>query len=335
MVVHFAIVGCGRIAERHAEQIALMGKLVAVCDIDFKKAENLALKYNAHSYSSLEEMLLKENTIEVVSICTPNYLHAQQTIYALQSGKNVLCEKPMAINSDDAKKMIEASVINNKKLFIVKSSRYTPCVEELKKCILDNRLGKIYSFQMNCIWNRPESYYSGTWKGELIKDGGTLYTQFSHYIDVLIWLLGEEDMVTGFRTISSDKNIEIEDSGAVAIKLLNGVIGTLHYSVNSFNKNQEVSFTIVAEKGTIKLGGEFMNEIVYQNPAIINIERLSNNNPANDYGTYKGSMSNHDKVYTNVIAALQGEFSSITDGESALSSVAFIEKIYQKIALSN
>jgi UDP-N-acetyl-2-amino-2-deoxyglucuronate dehydrogenase len=329
----FVIIGCGRIAERHAQQIKQLGKLLAVCDIDHKKANEFAEKHSVTPYYTIDNLLKNVSTIDVAAICTPNGIHAQQSILCLQKGINVLCEKPMCIKVDDGVAMIKAAEAANKKLFIVKSSRYTPCVEKLKTIIENNGLGQLFSFQLNCVWNRPASYYANSWKGTLELDGGTLFTQFSHYIDVLIWLLGDIDAVCGFRKNTSAKNIEFEDTGAVAIKLQNGAIGTLHYSVNAFGKNEEVSLTIVAEKGTIKLGGEYMNEVVYQNPVLIDVENLSKGNNANDYGSYKGSMSNHDKVYENIINALSGNENKVTDGQAALKTVAFIEKIYTQIQL--
>jgi predicted dehydrogenase len=329
----FVIIGCGRIAERHAQQIKRLGKLVAVCDIVAQKANDFAEKHGVKAYYSIEDLLEKEVNVDVAAICTPNGIHAAQSILCLQKGINVLCEKPMCIKVDDGLAMIKAAETANKKLFIVKSSRYTPCVQKLKAIIEKDGLGQLLSFQLNCVWNRPASYYANNWKGTLELDGGTLFTQFSHYIDVLIWLLGDVDAVSGFRTNANAKNIEFEDTGAVAIKLQNGAIGTLHYSVNAFEKNEEVSLTIVAEKGTVKLGGEYMNEVVYQNPLLIDVENLNKGNNANDYGSYKGSMSNHDAVYENIINALNGDANTVTDGESALKTVAFIEKIYTQIPL--
>lgn len=331
----FVLIGCGRIAERHAQQIKRLGKLVAVCDIDTQKAIDFAEKHSTKAYFSIEELLQNEKQIDIVAICTPNGLHAQQTILCLQNGIHVLCEKPMCVNVQDGLAMIKEAEKANKKLFIVKSSRYTPCVQSLKAIIDEDKLGKLFSFQLNCVWNRPTSYYANNWRGTLNLDGGTLFTQFSHYIDVLIWLLGDVDTVNGYRTNAAAKNIEFEDTGAIVLKLKNGAIGTLHYSVNAFEKNEEVSLTIVAENGTLKLGGEYMNEVIYQNPVLIHIEQIEKGNTANDYGTYKGSMSNHDKVYDNIIRALNGDENKVTDGEAALKTVAFIEKIYTQIPVQS
>jgi predicted dehydrogenase len=334
MKLSFAIIGCGKIAKRHAEQIARVGKLVAVCDVDFQRAQQLAADFNCKAYNDFSELLDIESNVDVVCICTPNCLHAQQTILSLNAEKHVLCEKPLAINGIDAKKMIQAAEINQKKLFVVKSSRYTPAIEALKNKIDLGALGKIYSFQLNCVWNRPNEYYAENWRGTNEQDGGTLFTQFSHYIDVLLWLLDDDaEAFAGFRENLSGKNIDFEDSGAISVKMKKGTIGTIHYSVNAVLKNQEVSLSIVGEKATIKLGGEYMQDLLYQLPEIIDKTELTPNQMANDYGNYKGSMSNHNKVYDNLILALNGMESKHIDGHSGLKTVAFIEKIYQQIQL--
>jgi len=336
MTLNFAIIGCGKIAQRHAEQIARVGKLTAVCDIDFQRAQQLASDFNCKTYHDISELLAVESNVDVICICTPNYLHAQQTILSLNAGKHVLCEKPLAINGRDAEKMIQAAEINQKKLFVVKSSRYTPAIEALKNKIDLGALGKINSFQLNCIWNRPNEYYAENWRGTNEQDGGTLFTQFSHYIDVLLWLLNDDaETFAGFRANLSGKNIDFEDSGAISVKMKSSTIGTIHYSVNAVLKNQEVSLSIVGEKATIKLGGEYMQDLLYQLPEIIDLMELTPNQMANDYGNYKGSMSNHNKVYDNLILALNGMESKHIDGSSALKTVIFIEKIYQQIPLTN
>jgi len=334
MTLSFAIIGCGKIAKRHAEQIARVGKLIAVCDIEFQRAQQLATDFNCKAHNDISELLAVESNVDVVCICTPNYLHAQQTILSLNAGKHVLCEKPLAINCLDAEKMIQTAELNQKKLFVVKSSRYTPSIEALKNKIDKGTLGKIYSFQLNCVWNRPNEYYAENWRGTNEQDGGTLFTQFSHYIDVLLWLLNDDaETFAGFRANLSGKNIDFEDTGAISVKMKSGTIGTIHYSVNAFLKNQEVSLAIVGEKGTIKIGGEYMQDLLYQLPEIIDLMKLTPNQMPNDYGNYKGSMSNHNKVYDNLILALNGMESKHIDGHSALKTVAFIEKIYKQIHL--
>jgi predicted dehydrogenase len=239
--LRFAIIGCGKIAPRHAVEIVKYGQLVAVCDIVPQRANELARLYNSVPYHSIDELLKNQNELDVVAVCTPNGLHAEHSVRALNAGSHVLCEKPLCTSSTDALRMIETAGRNNKKLFVVKSTRYNPALVALKKAIEEKRFGSIYSFQLNCFWNRPPAYYADSWKGTLQLDGGTLYTQFSHYIDALLWLLGDVSHIAGFRKNFSHQDvIQFEDAGVVAIELASGVIGGLNWSVNTFQKNMEV-----------------------------------------------------------------------------------------------
>lgn len=328
MKPRFAIIGCGRIAKRHAEQIIKHGTLAAVCDIIPQKADEMAAIYKAKPYYSIETLLATEQDLAVVSICSPNGLHTQHSIKALEAGINVLCEKPLSINSADGEEMIAAAAKANKKLFVVKQNRYNPPVAFLKELINKGKLGKIYSFQINCFWNRPDGYYTD-WKGKKDLDGGTLFTQFSHFIDLLYWLLGDVATVKAKIKNFAHTTIEFEDTGMVLFEMKSGTIGSLNYTVNSFNKNMEGSFTVFAEKGTIKIGGQYLNELEYFNAEEIATPELPKGNPANGYGFYQGSMSNHDKVYENLVQALQNpahEFASAAEG---LKTVEIIERIYK------
>ncbi len=328
----FAIIGCGRIAKRHAEQINKVGTLLAVCDIVYENALELSDAYNANLYLSIEDLLQNEPSLDIVSICTPNGLHSLHSILCLQANKNVLCEKPLCINMADARRMLQAAQDADRSLFVVKQNRYNPPVMEVKNLLKDDKLGKILSFQINCFWNRPNSYYT-SWKGTKKMDGGTLYTQFSHFIDLLYWFLGDVKNVTAKTKNFEHRVLEIEDSGVVILEMLGGAIGTINYTVNSYQKNMEGSFTIFGEKGTVKIGGQYLNELEYQCVAGEPIKELPAGNPANSYGFYQGSMSNHDKVYENLVKVLHNpghEFASALDG---MKTVEIIEKIYASAGL--
>jgi predicted dehydrogenase len=331
--LRFAIIGCGKIAPRHAAEAARQGQLVAACDIIKERADELAAAYSATAYYSIEELLQNEKELDVIAICTPNGLHAAHSIQALNSGANVLCEKPLCISTADAKQMIETAAAQQRKLFVVKSTRYNPALAALKKALQQNQFGKIYSFQLNCFWNRPASYYKDSWKGDKELDGGTLYTQFSHYIDALLWLLGDIKEVNGFRQNAAHKDsIDFEDSGVVSLFMQSGAMGGLNWTVNTYQKNMEVSFSLIAEKGSIRIAGEYMNRIEYQLTEAAEIT-ADEAGQANDYGSYKGSMSNHDKVYANLVKALKDDDHPFTNAADGLKTVEAIERIYNSIPL--
>ncbi len=327
--VRFALVGCGRIGNRHAEHIANFGILTSVCDIDFEKAEALANKHSCQPYSSLDELLEKETEIDVVAICSPNGLHAEHTIMVLRSGFHALCEKPMALTVQDCGEMIKEAEKANKRLFIVKQNRFNPPVVAVKRAIDEGRLGKLFSIQLSCFWNRNNAYYENSWKGTKDMDGGTLYTQFSHFIDLLYWMVGDVRQVHSIMGNFNHKDIiEFDDNGVVTLEFYDGTIGTINYTVNSYGGNMEGSLTIFGEKGTVKIGGQYLNELEYQNIEDYKIENLPAGNPPNNYGQYQGSMSNHDKVYENVVNVLNHSGVIATNGFEGLKTVEIIDKIY-------
>lgn len=329
--IKFGIIGCGRIAQRHAEHISKRGTLVAVCDVVEDKANKMAAATGAKAYYSVEDLFKSGEQIDVVAICSPNGLHASHAISALNAGYNVICEKPMALSVYDCGEMIKAAERMNKRLFAIKQNRFNPPVQAIKQIIDEGRLGKIYSIQLSCFWNRNPDYYHNSWKGTLKLDGGTLYTQFSHFIDLLYWMVGDVKQVKAMMANYSHQGIiEFEDTGAIILEFFNGAIGTINYTVNSYRKNMEGSLTIFGEKGTVKIGGQYLNELEYQEIEGYKVENLPEGNKANNYGTYQGSMSNHDKVYDNLIEVLQNNGAISTSSFEGLKTVEIIEKIYRE-----
>lgn len=334
----FAIIGCGQIAQRHAEHINNVGKLQAVCDIKIEKAWNLQEKYgddesikDVLACSSIDQLLKYEKRIDVVSICTPNYLHAEHAIKALQAGCHVLCEKPMAISVDDCRSMIAEAKKRDRHLFVVKQNRFNPPIQKVKQMIDEGRLGTIFSTQLNCFWNRNFDYYRDSdWRGKKSMDGGTLFTQFSHFIDLLHWMIGDVKETYAMNDNFAHQDIvEFEDTGVVILRFDNGVLGTINYTVNAHSKNMEGSLTIFGSKGTVKIGGQYLNELEYQDIEGCEIKGLPKGNPANDYGKYMGSMSNHDKVYENVVDVLMNGGKMTANGDDGLKAVEIIDRIYR------
>ena len=328
--IKFAIIGCGRIAQRHAEHISNFGELVAVCDILEEKAVALGKEYGANHYLDINDLISKEKDVDVVSICSPNGFHAEHSIQSLNAGFHVLCEKPMAISVYDCGLMIQAAEKKNRRLFAIKQNRFNPPVAAVKKAIDEGVLGKIYSVQLSCFWNRNEDYYHNSWKGTKEVDGGTLFTQFSHFIDLLYWIIGDVKNANAItRNYHHQDIIDFEDTGVVILEFYNGAIGTVNYTVNSYGGNMEGSLSIFGEKGTVKIGGQYLNELEYQNIEDFKFENLPVGNKANNYGHYQGSMSNHDEVYKNVVDVLQNGGSISTNSFEGLKAVEIIDKIYE------
>lgn len=328
-MIKFAIIGCGRIAQRHAEHIQKVGQLMATCDVEIVKARALAQNSQAQFFASPEDLFAAKLEIDVVAICSPNGLHAKHSIQALKAGYHVLCEKPIGLSVAECGEMIQTAEKMNRRLFAIKQNRFNPPVAAVKQIIDEGKLGRIFNIQLSCFWNRNESYYANSWKGTRDLDGGTLFTQFSHFIDLLYWMNGDVSETKAFTgNFAHEGIIDFEDTGVVVLKFENGAIGTVNYTVNSYGKNMEGSLTIFGEKGTVKIGGQYLNELEYQNIEGYVIENLPEGNTANNYGTYFGSMSNHDKVYENLVDVLMNGASINTNAFEALKTVEIIQKIY-------
>lgn len=333
--VKFGIVGYGAIGKRHFEKIIELddAEVVAICDVKQEELDSVKNKPIFLTQNCKE--LLKRKDIDVVVVSTPNYLHHKITIESLESGKNVLCEKPMALSVKECNKMIKASQISNTHLFIVKQNRFNPPVKYLKKLIGNGTLGEIFLIVINCFWNRNELYYQNSdWKGKLDLDGGTLFTQFSHFVDLLYFLCGDVVSVNAIGNNFSHKGIEFEDTGVVTFELANNGIGTINYTTCSYEKNMEGSFTVFAENGTVKIGGEYLNTLEYFNVKDTVAEDFGQETLPNDYGFYKGSMSNHDKVIKNVVRTLRGEEVVATSAFEGMKTVQIIEAIYESMKTS-
>lgn len=329
--IRFAVAGQGHIGKRHAEMILRNphAELVAVCDI--RTPEECKVSYpDIPFYQSLDELLEKENNLDVLNICTPNGLHAEMAIKALEKGLHVVVEKPMALNKADAEKIVYKSLEKHKNVFCVMQNRYSPPSVWLKKVVDEKLLGKLFHVQINCYWNRDERYYTRqNWHGDGLLDGGTLFTQFSHFIDIMYWLFGDIKNISGqFMDFTHQKLTDFEDTGIVNFSFVNEGIGTLNYSTAIYHENLESSMTIIGEKGTIKVAGQYMNEVVYCNIKDYQMPELEASAPPNDYGLYKGSAQNHHLVIQNVVDTLSGHTPISTNALEGLKVVDIIERIY-------
>jgi len=330
--INFAVIGCGHIGPRHAKHIHNNkdASLIAVCDIKIERAKEVAEKYNCPIIERDYKKLLDNKDIDVVNICVPNYLHAKMSVDFLKSGKHVVCEKPMCIKIEEGLKMIDQEKRAGKHLFIVKQNRYNPPVAEVKKTINEGLLGKIYMCNANLYWNRNEEYYSQSdWKGIKNKDGGTLFTQFSHFIDILLWLNGKVKSVVAKTKNYNHPNIEFEDTGVVALKFNNGSVGTISFTTCAYGRNMEGSIYVLGTKGSVKIGGEYINTLDFWSVSGTKKPTLKKSPPPNNYGFYQGSMSNHDKVIQNVINVLKEKEDVKATSKEGLEAVKVINAIYK------
>jgi predicted dehydrogenase len=329
--VKFAIIGAGHIGKRHAEMISRNHESELVAFVDIADPAVLALeKYGVPCYNNTSDLYNSGVDFDVVCICTPNGLHADQSFEALENMKHVVCEKPMGLSKEKCEKIIFKSLQVSKQVFCVMQNRYSPPSFWLKDIIEKGILGKTFMVQINCYWNRDDRYYKkGGWKGTVDLDGGTLFTQFSHFIDIMYWLFGDiKNIKASFADFSHKNSTAFEDSGVVSFDFIDGGMGSINYSTAVWGKNMESSITIVGEKGSVKVGGQYMNEVEYCNVENYEMPQLPAGNPANDYGDYKGSAANHHLVIKNVIDTLKGRTTVSTNALEGLKVVEIIERIY-------
>ena len=329
--IKFAVVGCGHIGKRHAEMIDRNEDAELTAIVDIKNNEELDIeKYQVPFFHSLEALLQSDLKPDVINIATPNGLHASQAILCLEAGINVVIEKPFALSTTAAAAVILKSQQVKKNVFVVMQNRYSPPAIWLKEILESKKLGKIFLVQVNCFWNRDERYYKpDSWHGTKNMDGGTLFTQFSHFIDLLYWCFGDiKNIHTRFTDFNHKGLTDFEDSGLVYFDFVNGGIGSLHYSTAVWDKNMESSITVIAEHGSLKIGGQYMNEVIYCHIKDYEMPALPATNPVNDYGAYKGSASNHHFVIENVVDVLKNNLDISTQLNESLKVVDIIERIY-------
>jgi UDP-N-acetyl-2-amino-2-deoxyglucuronate dehydrogenase len=261
-----------------------------------------------------------------VILCTPSGLHCEQTIRAARAGKHVITEKPMATRWQDGKQMVAACDSAGVRLFVVKQNRGNATLQMLKRAIEQNRFGRIYMATINVFWTRPQDYYdAGKWRGTWEFDGGAFMNQASHYVDLLDWLIGPVESVQAY-VATLQRNIQVEDTGVLAVRWRSGALGTMSVTMLTYPKNLEGSITVLGEKGTVRLGGLAVNEIQHwefadKRPEDVNIKEASQQTTS-VYGI------GHPHYYDNVIKTLRGEAEPETDGREGLKTLEILIATY-------
>jgi len=325
--IGFGVIGCGHIGVRHIQVIQenKEAKLHGVFDILDKKEQ-----YPHIPFASFED-ILSNTEIDVVQICTPNGLHINQAERVLNAGKHVVVEKPMGLTAKNCLDLNALAAQKNRHVFCVMQNRFSPASLWLKQIVGSGALGKIHFIQVNCFWNRDHRYYTpNSWRGTPDLDGGVLYTQFSHFIDLIYWLFGEIDVrYADFFNLNHAYLDKFEDTGLVQFDLKKGGKGSFNFSTSVYNHNLESSVSILAEKGTIKVGGQYMNKLEYCDVEGMDVPVLPESAPPNDYGAYKGSAANHFYIIQNVIDVLKRNAPIATSGEEGAKVVRMIEDMYK------
>ncbi len=326
--IRFAVAGCGRISKNHIEALKKHAKdaeIVGVCDVDPAALKAAQEASGAPGYRSYDELLEKSDA-DVVIVATPSGLHAEQAIAAAKAGKHVITEKPMATRWEDGKRMVAACDAAHVRLFVVKQNRRNATLQLLKSAVEQGRFGRMYMVTVNVFWNRPQSYYdSAEWRGTWEFDGGAFMNQASHYVDLLDWLIGPVESLQAY-TATLARDIEVEDTGVMAVRWRSGALGTMNVTMLAYPKNFEGSITIFGEKGTVRIGGVAVNEIQHW--------EFADKRPEDDkvkeasYQTTSVYGFGHPLYYENVIKTLRGEAEPETDGREGLKSLELLIATY-------
>lgn len=334
-MLRFALVGCGRIAKKHAE---LLGggkidhaQLAAVCDIVESRARAYGEQYKVPWFTDMHAMMAAiGGKIDVISVLTESGNHAKHTIELAHYSKHLVVEKPMALKLEDADSMIEACDKAGVKLFVVKQNRYNLPVQKLREAIEQKRFGKMVLGTVRVRWCRPQKYYDqDAWRGTWAMDGGVFTNQASHHVDLLEWMMGEPESVFA-RSTTALVDIETEDTGVAIIKFRNGALGIVEATTAARPKDLEGSISILGERGSVEIGGFAVNEMKTWNftepmPGDKEVLEKFRQNPPNVYG-----FGHHDYLQ-HVVDAIQHNLPALVDGFEARKSLELISAIYESI----
>ena len=333
LTLQFALVGCGRIANRHSELLGnhqiKNAKLVAVCDIMEEKAKKIAEQFQINYYTDMDKMMQSEK-IDVVVILTESGNHAKHTTHLAKYGKHIIVEKPMALTIDDADDMIIACEKNNCRLFVVKQNRFNVPVLKLRQALDSGRFGKVFMGTVRVRWSRPQSYYDqDQWRGTWAMDGGVITNQASHHIDLLEWMMGKVDAVYA-KSINALADIEVEDTAAVILKFRNGGIGVVEATTAIRPKDLEGSLSILGENGSVEIGGFAVNKMLHWNfqktlPEDKEVIQKYSVNPPDVYGF------GHRAYYNHVVDSILNNKKQMVDGLEGRKSVEIISAIYESM----
>ena len=325
--VRIAIIGCGRISKNHftaIENHANDLELVALCDTDSEKLEQFVSEYKVNGYARMVE-LLESQKVDVVALCTPSGIHAEQAMLAAKHGVHVMTEKPMATRWQDGVQMVKACDQAGVHLFVVKQNRQNATLQLLKRALEEKRFGKIHMVHINVFWTRPQSYYDqAKWRGTWEFDGGAFMNQASHYVDLFDWLIGPIDKVQAM--MSTTRDIEVEDTGVMNVRWRNGALGSMSVTMLTYPKNMEGSITILGEKGSVRIGGMAVNEI--QHWEFEESKDYDEQVKTANYETTSVYGFGHPLYYKNVIDVMRGIEEPETDGREGLKSLEVLIAAY-------
>jgi predicted dehydrogenase len=332
-MIRFGLLGCGRIAKRHADLLGgnHIGRtsLVAVCDPVRARADAIAARFAIPADYSIADFLARKD-LDAVAVLTPSGLHAEHVIACAKAGKHVVVEKPMALRLQDADEMMRACDEAGVKLFVVKQNRFNVPVVKAREALDAGRFGRLILGTVRVRWCRDQGYYDqDAWRGTWACDGGVLTNQASHHVDMLEWFFGDVVSVHA-RAITALAKIETEDTAVATLKFRNGALGIIEATTAARPRDIEGSLSILGEKGSVEIAGFAVNQIrhwafVDELPSDKDVMEKFSVNPPNVYGF------GHQAYYQHVVDCLIHQHAALVDGLEGRKSLELISALYESI----
>jgi predicted dehydrogenase len=323
--LNFAITGCGRISKKHIEAIGKIpgAQLYAVCDSNIEKADGAVDSAYVKRFRDFED-LIADKEIDVVNICTPSGLHTDMAIRAMECGKNVILEKPMAMDIASAERIITAKRSTGKALTVILQNRFNPPIAFIKKH--QDNLGRLLTISASVYWYRSQDYYEDGWHGTKKMDGGALLNQGTHYIDMISYFMNDSPTEILAAGATLRHSMECEDAAALILKFRDGRFCTLQANTISYPENFEGSIILFFEKATVKIAGKALDRIEYWKGALQDEAERFNAQPISDiYG------NGHQTQIGNMASHLLNGTKLLVEAEDGLASLRIIESAYKQI----
>lgn len=318
-MINIAILGLGFMGKKYLTAIEEIDEAQVSAIIDDSATENIE---NIPYFKSLDDFLCSEIKMDLVVISTPNYLHFSQAKTLLEHGYHILIEKPFCLKGSDMEVLIKIAQEKQLKIFFSTPNRFSPALAWLKKIQSENILGQSYLVQVNCFWNRDQRYYTPqSWKGKKELDGGTLYTQFFHFLDLILFTFGKAELLSSYMgTFRHQSLIEIEDTGVLTLKLATGGLVNFNFTTAVWDKNMETSMNIIAENGSVKISGQYFDEV-----SLCNLKNYK-------FSLYEITDNEYSNLQLNLKYALKKLYDTECDLEEMIyhqNLISLVENIYR------
>ena len=333
----YALIGCGRIAVNHIKAVKNNDlDMVAACDLSLDNIDNLFAKTGfdktVKKYFDYKEMIKEIPDLDLVAIATESGVHAEIALYCIEHNINVIVEKPMAMSMADADEIVRRSRVKKVKVAVCHQNRFNIAIQQMRNALETGRFGKISHGSINVRWNRNRNYYDqAPWRGKWVSDGGCLFNQCIHGIDLLRWMMGDEvEEIYGVTKQQFHDYLECEDIGMAVVKFRNGAVGTIEGTVNVYPQNLEETLYLFGEKGTVKIGGKSTNNIDVWNFA--DETEADQKNKGLEEQTSNVYGNGHTSLYADVIDAIKSDRKPYVDAVAGRNAVEMILAIYQSAA---